>query len=383
MQLELLISKVFGQIKKSLKYSVGISLVVALLIVPQQAHSQADFSDLFNLIAPPVVKIDALPSGSGSGYIVQYDTPSGEVLTGIITACHVVVNSPRLFGSDNANRQVNVTFGAWRPDITLRAAVVKCDAANDAALLQPISESGSIITLGSYFQDLAIEHNDPSLRAYPRLWLGDSNTVRPLDSVFVMGYPGPFTEFTSVLGRTSGELPLPNIVADNGRVDAVQLLAIYDGSPDRVMDIGDILDLANVPPVGPEGFAGLVQSIFDAGHRVLFLSAVQPQNTELTGWDAVSIEDGVVQVVERPVIVEFSFLFGTDLRIGRPTNLLGSVSLFRDFFKIDAPITGGHSGGPVMNINGQVIGMIEWGVDGAPGANYANTINAIKKAILD
>lgn len=369
--------------ERRLKISIATLLFLVLAILPHQVHSQADFSNLMNLVAPAVVKIDSLPAAFGSGFVVQYDTPSGEILSGIITACHVVIAAPKVFGEEDSRLQVNVTFGAWRPEITLKAEVVKCDAANDAALLQPVSESGSVTTLGGYFQNLSQERNDPSLRAFPRLWLGDSDSVEIFNPVFVMGYPAPFGEFTSVLGRTSGKLPLPNVVADDGQVDVLQLMAIYDGPRDRVMDSTEVLDFQNIPVVDAAGFAEVTQNIFDAGHGVVFLGARQPSGTGLTGWDAVTIEDGIVRVVERRILAGDALGLGGELVFEQPTGRYGDVSLFREFIKIDAPIVGGNSGGPVMNINGQVIGIIEFGAPAFPGANYANPINAIKKSILN
>ena len=362
-----------------LLFVFGIAAVV--LLAPQSAQSQADFTGLFSHIAPPVVKINTPGVGGGTGFITQYETAAGEVRTGIVTACHVVFDAPRAFGEGVTAQVVNVNFQAWKPDLTLRFGISKCNAANDAALLLPVNENDELVPMGTFFEDLSIERNDPSLRGFPRLYFGDSDDVQALDAVFMIGYPGPFVEFTAVQGRVSGILPVPHIEADSGRVDRISGIVIYDGRPDREIDLDRILSIQTLPALDLEGTAQLALDTLDAGHQILFLSDVQPTGFRITGWDAVGLnESGVLEVQERPIEIDFS-LFGSGLEIGPRIESFGTVSLLREFFRLDLPVAGGHSGGPVMNMNGQVIGMVEWGID-SPGGNFANIGNAIQDALF-
>ncbi|MBI1730165.1 trypsin-like peptidase domain-containing protein [Candidatus Acetothermia bacterium] len=358
-----------------------VLLISAVVLFPQQARTQTDFGSLYNLISPPVVRIVSAGVGSGSGYIIQNQSADGNSQTGIVTACHVVFDAPLNFSDRAAPPLVTVTFAAWKPDITIKAAVVKCDAANDAALLQPVDEHGEVTTLGKFFSDLAIKTNDRSLTSYPHLYFGDSSKVKPLDSVFIIGYPGPYSELNSLLGHVSGLLPVPHVVSERGRVDRVAYLLIYDGDPDQPIEPNQILQIQTLPSLDLTGIADLAQNILASGHGLLLISTAQPLGTTLTGWDATSVKEKILQVQERPVRLDVS-IFGASLIIGPRNGQTGSVSLLRTFFRVDAPVAPGQSGAPMMNLNGQVVGMIEWGVDGLPGASFANLVNSFRKSLF-
>ena len=367
---------------KSIGKLIVVVMMAMVVLAPQSAQSQADFAGLFDHIAPPVVRINTPAVGGGTGFITQYETPAGEIKTGIVTACHVVFDAPRAFGPGETAQIVNVTFEAWKPGLTIRAGVVKCEAAHDAALLLPVNENDEIVPMREFFEALALEQNDPSLRGFPRLYFGDSDDVSALDAVFMIGYPGPFVEFTAVQGRVSGTLPVPHVEADSGRVDRISTFIVYDGRGDREVDLDRILSIQTLPSIDLAGIAQLAEDVLDSGHQLLFLSDVQPTGFRVTGWDAVSVNAaGILEVQERPVVLDFS-LFGDGLVIGPREESFGTVSLLREFFRLDLPVAGGHSGGPVMNMNGQVIGMVEWGID-SPGGSFANIGNAIQDALFN
>jgi serine protease Do len=54
-----------------------------------------------------------------------------------------------------------------------------------------------------------------------------------------------------------------------------------------------------------------------------------------------------------------------------------------EYLMISAPVTNGNSGGPVFNVNGQVVGMVTSGHKDTLAMNYAIPINVIKKFIID
>lgn len=68
---------------------------------------------------------------------------------------------------------------------------------------------------------------------------------------------------------------------------------------------------------------------------------------------------------------------------GRSGNQIGNMN---DFIQTDAAINQGNSGGPLVNIYGEVIGINTWiasGSGGSVGLGFALPINSVKKAIDD
>lgn len=356
-----------------------VLLISALVLLPQTVRSQADFSSLLRLVTPAVVEVETPAVGSGSGFVIEYRTPGGRTRWGIVTACHVVLEAPRAFGEAAAPATALVTFRAWKPEVQLWAAVVECDASYDAALLQPLDAEGKITTLPDYFYALAKERNDASLANFPRLWFGDSSAVEAFTPVFVIGYPGPYTEFNAVQGRLSGRLPVLYITAeDGGEIYSTDRFIIYDGAPDEELTLENVLQIQTLPALHLEGLAGLAQRVLDAGHGLLLLALKEPLWEQRTGWDVIGVEDGLVQVRERPV--EFGMF---DILIEPRLARQGTVSFEREFFRMDAPITSGHSGAPVFNLSGQVVGMVEWSVSDVEGGHFIGPGNVIQAALFE
>jgi len=355
-----------------------VLLVCTLVLLPQTVRSQADFSSLLQLVAPAVVQVETPAVGSGSGFVIEYRAGGGQTRWGIVTACHVVLEAPRAFGEAAGLATALVTFRAWKPEVRLWAAVVKCDPSHDAALLQPLDSEGKITTLPDYFYALAKERHDASLANFPRLWFGDSAAVGAFTPVFVIGYPGPYTEFNAVQGRLSGRLPVLYITTEDEEIYSTDRLIIYDGAPDEELTEENLLGVQTLPALHLEELAGLAQRVLDAGHGLLLLGLREPLWEEGTGWDVVGIEDGLVRVQERPV--EFGmFEILIEPRLARR----GIVSFEREFFRMDAPITGGHSGAPVLNLSGQVVGMVEWSVSDVEGGHFIGPGNAVRRVLFE
>jgi hypothetical protein len=373
-----------GRLRWWARYSWLVVLVFAAGLIPQMAHSQAVFSSLLQMLAPAVVQVEAPAVGSGSGFVVEHRSPQGEPSWSIVTACHVVLEAPRAFGEATALPTVLVTFRAWIPDVQLRAAVVSCDAARDAALLLPLDANGNIVSLPDYFQALAQERGDARLRSFPRLWFAEElDSIAPLEPIFVMGYPGPFSEFNAVEGRISTRMPVLYVTAeDDGRVYRAYTLILYDGAPDEELGWSNVLQIQILPALHLAELAELAERVLRAGHGLLLLAPQEPLGEPSTGWDVIGIEDGLVRVQERPA--EFvQTIFGIQLIIHPRTDRRGAVDFEREFFKTDASIAGGFSGGPVLNLSGQVVGMIEWGVSDVPGAHFANPTDVIRRALFE
>lgn len=363
--------------------ALALLLITGLLFVAQPVHSQTDFSILFDKMAPAVVLIESPAVGTGSGFVVEYKNADGEFDWAIVTACHVVLQSPRDFGNAQNMPSVFVTFKAWEHEVRMEAGVVKCDAATDSALLLPINDQRELISLPEFFNSLAETHNDFSLRSFPRVWFGSSAELDPLDSIFVIGYPGPFGEFTASAGRISGRLPILYATTGQGNVDRLETLFIYRGGPRDIVETGDLLQVQQAPSIRLDELPTLVENVLGAGHGMLFLSGSEPLRSQLVGWDVVGVDEetGFVRVQERTVEIDLG-LFGTGITIGPRQDRAGAIDFQRTFIKLDVPISGGNSGGPILNISGQVIGMVEWGVDGQPGANFAGTAEEIQQALF-
>lgn len=354
----------------------------ALVLVPQGAQTQADFSSLLAMLAPAVVHIETPVVGFGSGFVVEHRSPEGRITWGIVTACHVVLLAPRTFGDQTALPSVLVTFRAWEPKVQLRAAVVKCDVMHDAALLMPLDANGHVTTLLEYFQKLAEEKGEPRLRSFPRLWFGDGQEVGLLEPVFVIGYPGPFSELNIVQGWISGRLPVPYILAEDGGVYRAFGLIVYDGAPEEELDLEDILQIQILPALHLGELAVLAQMVLDAGHGFLLLSFEEPLKERITGWDVIRIEDGIAKAQERHVVIEETF-FGPFIEISPRLDRKGAVSFEREFWRTDASITSGHSGAPVLNLSGQVIGMMEWGLKDVEGGHFANPADVVQNILFE
>jgi serine protease Do len=72
--------------------------------------------------------------------------------------------------------------------------------------------------------------------------------------------------------------------------------------------------------------------------------------------------------------------FGRDVTAGDQTDLQASESL-TDLFQTDAAINEGNSGGPLVNINGEVIGINTAVASGAQNIGFAQPINDLKGLI--
>ena len=362
---------------------VGLAVVIGAMAIaaqPQTASSQADLSSLLDVLAPAVVQVET-PLGSGSGFVVEHRPANGAPSWGIVTACHVVSDGPRDLTDASAARTAQVTFTAWGPSVQIEAVVERCVASADTALLQPVNAADEVTTLGERFATLAEARNNPDLRSFPRLWLGESDGVRPLQSIFSVGYPGPFSEFNAVRGNVSGELPRLFITAQDGPVYRVSELAIFDAAEDEPIrfDQGDVLQRSAFPAMGLSDFPEFVQRLLDSGRGVLLQGSREPTFDRPTGWEVVGLENGVAQVRERPVVRDqFGQVVGYEPRSDRS----GQVDQERVFFRVNAPLISGFSGAPVFNLSGQVIGMVEWGIN-VEGGHFVNPVDEIRETLFE
>jgi len=360
-----------------------IITVVSLSLAPLSAQAQLDFSGLWKDLSPAVVSVETPSVGTGSGFVVQYNGTDGEPTWGILTACHVVSDAPRPFVSPNKTPQVQVAFRAWQRDVQLSAGVVGCDVRRDVALLQPLDADGNVTTLPNYFKNLAIERGNAKLRVFPRLWLSSNGTdLTPLTSVFAIGYPGPFAELNAVMGRVSAQLPVPYVQASDGTLFAGEVMIVYEGPSDVTLEEDAIRQIQQTAGLHVEQIAQLAQRILDSGLGMLILTSDFPGSDQSTGWDAVGVNNGIVKVQERPIQIS-SGLFGTTVTIQPRQGRTGTVSFEQRFMRLDVPVGSGFSGAPVMNMSGQVVGMVQWGLQSTEGGHFALPVQALGGALRD
>lgn len=356
---------------------------VCLFLAPLSAQAQIDFSGLWDDLSPAVVSVETPSVGTGSGFVVQYNGADGEPTWGILTACHVVSDAPRPFAKSSRLPQVQVAFRAWQREVHMTAGVVDCDVRRDVALLQPLDAAGDVTTLPDYFRALARERGNARLRAFPRLWLSpDGADLNPLTSVVAIGYPGPFSELNAVMGRVSAQLPVPYVQASDGTLFAGEVMIVYEGPADVALDEDAIRQIQQIAGLRVDQVAQLAQRILDSGLGMLILTADFPGSDQSTGWDVVDVDDGVVQVQARPIQIS-SGLFGTTVTIRPRQERAGTVSFEQRFMRLDAPVGSGFSGGPVMNMSGQVVGMVQWGLQSTEGGHFALPVEALGDALRD
>jgi len=93
---------------------------------------------------------------------------------------------------------------------------------------------------------------------------------------------------------------------------------------------------------------------------------------------------GLFDISSKP-IVTVGVISGTDQDFGRQE----SDRVFEDMLQTDAAINGGNSGGPLVNCNGEVIGINTWIISGSEmmsaniGLAFAIPINRVKRLLAD
>jgi serine protease Do len=116
--------------------------------------------------------------------------------------------------------------------------------------------------------------------------------------------------------------------------------------------------------------------------------------TDLAGGEPLPMADSDLLEIAQPLYV-IGYVLGGDL-LGDPTVSHGIVSGRRvhqgvDYVQTDAVMNPGNSGGPVINVAGEVIGLATWGIREAgyepiTGINFAipsNTIVTVAEAMID
>ena len=94
--------------------------------------------------------------------------------------------------------------------------------------------------------------------------------------------------------------------------------------------------------------------------------------------DSVRVGEWVL-AVGNPFNLESTVTAGIVSAKGRNINILGGVTSIESFIQTDAAINPGNSGGPLLNEQGEVIGINTAIIDGAQGLGFAVPINTAKR----
>lgn len=105
---------------------------------------------------------------------------------------------------------------------------------------------------------------------------------------------------------------------------------------------------------------------------------------ELGDSDLVDVGDDIF-IIGAPFGIEYSLSKGIVSGIGVEQSRMAGFT-FAEFFQTDASINQGNSGGPMFNIEGEVIGLVSYIVSesgGFDGIGFASTINMTKQLVVN
>lgn len=107
-------------------------------------------------------------------------------------------------------------------------------------------------------------------------------------------------------------------------------------------------------------------------------AAASLPSVELGDSEAIRVGDWAI-AVGNPLELAGTVTVGVISAVGRvDLNIRGGTPLYQDFIQTDASINFGNSGGPLVNINGQVVGVNTAINPGATGIGFAIPINIAK-----
>lgn len=125
--------------------------------------------------------------------------------------------------------------------------------------------------------------------------------------------------------------------------------------------------------VGTDDRMDIALVSFDSSDREIPLASLGDS-------DAVRVGD-ICYAMGAPLGYSQSVTWGIISATGRSGDGIGNIN---DFIQTDAAINQGNSGGPLLNIHGEVIGINTWiasGTGGSVGLGFAIPINNVKRAI--
>ena len=129
--------------------------------------------------------------------------------------------------------------------------------------------------------------------------------------------------------------------------------------------------------VGSDSLMDLALVSFETNDEVPLASLGNSESLAVGDW---------VFAVGNPLGYESTVTAGIVSAIGRDAGATTNLSGVTDYIQTDAAINRGNSGGPLVNLNGEVVGINTWiasGTGGSIGLGFAIPVNNARRAIED
>jgi len=213
------------------------------------------------------------------------------------------------------------------------------------------------------------------------LWLPDPGRAQSVGEVFKKVAP------SVVVIRARGR----DISASSGLTSFSEtgsgVLISSDGKVMTAAHVVHAMDEINVEFLGGETVPAKVIASEPAADISLLQLAKVPakaQAAKLADSDTVQVGDQVI-VVGAPYGLSYALTVGW-ISARWPPNTVYKTMPLAEFFQTDAVINTGNSGGPMFNMQGEVIGLVSHNISksgGSEGLGFVVTINTAKQLLLD
>jgi serine protease Do len=142
---------------------------------------------------------------------------------------------------------------------------------------------------------------------------------------------------------------------------------VVDGATDIKVRLGERQYTAKVKGVDPDTDLALLK--IDAGKPLQYLELGDSEHLRVGDW---------VMVVGNPLNLDHTVTTGVVSAKGRSIGVNGRDISFENFIQTDAAINFGNSGGPLLNLQGQVVGIATAINYGAENIGFAVPINTLR-----
>jgi S1-C subfamily serine protease len=165
------------------------------------------------------------------------------------------------------------------------------------------------------------------------------------------------------------------------------VLISSDGKMMTAAHVVDAMDEISVEFLGGETVAARVV----ASERAADLSLIQLERVPPSAMVARLADSDTVEVGRQVVVVGAPYGLSYSMSVGWisarwPPNTVYKTMPLAEFFQTDATINTGNSGGPMFDLDGEVIGIVSHNISkggGSEGLGFVVTINTAKQLLLE
>jgi len=150
---------------------------------------------------------------------------------------------------------------------------------------------------------------------------------------------------------------------------------VVDGATDIKVRLGERQYTAKVKGLDPDTDLALLK--IDTGKPLQYLELGDSEHLRVGDW---------VMVVGNPLNLDHTVTTGVVSAKGRSIGISGKDASFENFIQTDAAINFGNSGGPLLNLQGQVVGIataINYGAENISFSVPINTLRGILPQLRD